>query len=213
MSDQLCFCGVEMELAQRVQPWQRRQLRYCIHGSLPGLSAAQLQAACAEAFGSWSDVCGLSFAEVHDPSACDILLTTGTIDRPGGILAWSELPDGSDRRLQQRYDTQERFVIASQPPPGRIDLVAVVCHEVGHALGLEHASRDAADLMAPVYAPGRRTPQAGDVARIRALYGPPLPRPEPQPGDPDHDPPAQIWVVGQSGRITARFQLERLPDS
>jgi hypothetical protein len=47
--------------------------------------------------------------------------------------------------------------------------VAVICHELGHALGLAHLGKG--NLMAPYYDPNVSTPQKGDIAEMIALYG------------------------------------------
>lgn len=184
------FCGVTEAMMAAVGAWTKRTITWRVAGDLPGLSREQFRSAVAEALGSWEDVCGLTFKETSQEA--DVTVTTGMIDRPGNVLAWSELPDGSDRPLVQRYDTADRFVIAVRPNSGYIDVVAVVCHEMGHALGLEHAPSGSPDLMAPIYQPGRRTPQSGDVKRIQNLYGKPAPTsdPDPTPGEPIV---IQIW--------------------
>jgi hypothetical protein len=51
------------------------------------------------------------------------------------------------------------------------DLFTVALHEIGHALGLGH-SNVVGSVMEPVYAGGRRTLHADDIAGIQALYGP-----------------------------------------
>lgn len=176
------FCGTRQSMLDALGQWSKRTLRWAVRGALPTLTPDQFKSAVAEALGSWEDVCGLTFRE---GLPADITITTGVIDRPGQVLAWSELPDGSDRPLTQQYDTSERFVIAVRPDSGYIDVVAVVCHEMGHALGLDHAANGSPDLMAPIYQPGRRVPQQGDVKRIQKLYGPPATTPPPAvPGDP-----------------------------
>jgi hypothetical protein len=152
-----------------------------------------------EAFHSWSDVCGLEFFHAT-PTTCDILITFGRIDGSMGVLAWSELPPGDDRMLTQKYDTGDGFVVAVTPSRGKIDLVAVAAHEIGHALGLDHTGRGTGDLLEPVYLAGKRTPQAGDIRRIQMLYGPPhtktttpAPAPDPVPGG---QKPVRIVIKG-----------------
>ncbi len=174
------FCGTEENVLFAIAAWQKRRLAWAIQGDLPGVPGEAFRGAIAESFASWQSVCGLQFYEATGP--VDIVLTTGPIDRAGGVLAWSELPDGSERQLTQRYDTRDRFVVATRPGPGQIDLVAVGSHEIGHALGLEHAPNGSPDLMAPIYEPGRRFPQPGDIERIQRLYGKPVPADVPPSG-------------------------------
>jgi len=45
----------------------------------------------------------------------------------------------------------------------------VICHELGHALGLAHLNFGA--LMAPYYDPNVSKPQAEDIEEISKLYG------------------------------------------
>ncbi|MBA5779457.1 matrixin family metalloprotease [Stappia sp. F7233] len=54
------------------------------------------------------------------------------------------------------------------------DLRYTFAHEIGHAIGLDHYRRDG-NLMSFRYSEDFRTPQAGDAAGARTLYGPPLP--------------------------------------
>lgn len=176
----LYFCGTNDPLiASVVRGWGKREILWGVQGGLPGVGGQDFVAAAHDAFASWEALIPrrLRPAQVGEP--VDILLTTGRIDGPQGVLAWSELPDGSDRPLVQKYDTSEKYVNAAQPPRGKIDLLAVCCHEIGHALGLAHADAGSADLMAPAYQPGRRTPQPGDALRIQRLYGAAAPPPEP----------------------------------
>lgn len=186
MDETLHFCGCTESVLAQIGTWGKRTLTYSINGSLPTLSAEEFAQAVGEAFANWEAVCGLTFRPANGERA-DIVITTGRIDGSGQVLAYSGLPDGSDRPLSQKYDTSERFKNAKNPGQGYIDIVAVATHEIGHAIGLDHSPQGSPDLMAPIYQPGRRTPQAGDVQRIQALYGPPRPAtpdPTPVPGQP-----------------------------
>ncbi len=170
--DQLYFCGTVVNFTlDATTAWNKRHLTWTWSGSLPGMSPADIDAAFHQAFANWQGVCGLTFEKANGASA-DIMATTGPIDGPGKVLAWSELPNGSDRPINQKFDSGDSFVLAVAPPRGKIDLLAVATHEIGHALGLEHAAAGSPDLMAPIYQAGRRTPQPGDVARMQGLYGP-----------------------------------------
>lgn len=189
------FCGCTEAMLAQIGAWTKRHLTYSIHGSLPGLTAEEFAQAIRQAFDSWQAVCGLTFSPAEGHRA-DILITTGRIDTAGQVLAWSELPDGSDRLLQQKYDTSEKFVNAIDPKRGFIDIVAVAAHEIGHALGLDHSPHGSPDLLAPIYAPGRRVPQPGDIQRIQRLYGPPVPRPVPPPEEAPTGQPIVIRIWG-----------------
>ena len=133
---------------------------------------------------SWSDVADLNF--ILTTGREHIKITTGRIDGPSGTLAWSELPNQSNKVLQ-KYDSSEQWVLSSNPPSNKIDLLAVMVHELGHALGLVHAPSTSAstNIMAPFYNPSIREPLSGDIERIQALYGPPIETTDPNPQDPD----------------------------
>jgi hypothetical protein len=199
------FCGTAEAVADVISPWRKQLLVWQIAGNLPGLSRDDFRSAAAQAFASWQSVCGLTFKEAGLNETPDILMTAGRIDRQGGVLAWSELPDGSDRQLLQKYDTSEAYVIAIRPPTSKIDLVAVCCHEIGHALGLDHAANGSPDLMAPIYDPGRRTPQTGDIQRIQGLYPVRTTPPPPVPGE-----PITIQIYGADRIIIPGYKVEKI---
>lgn len=189
MTAPVYFCGSLDVRAVRgaAAAWRKREITWRVAGQLPGVGAETFRQAAAHSFAQWAAVTTLAFREASAGEAADVTVTAGPIDGAFGVLAWSELPDGTDRPLTQRYDTGDRFVLAERPQQGQVDLLAVMTHEVGHALGLEHDAADSGSLMAPTYVAGRRAPQANDVARIQQLYGKPA---RPQPPAPPQPPPA-----------------------
>lgn len=196
MDSEFHFCGCTQAMMENIAAWNKKELSVSVAGDLPTLSRAEFTGAVKQALDSWANVCPLKFFISSDNP--DIIITTGKIDGPSKVLAWSELPDGSDRMLRQRYDTSERFVIAVNPAMNTIDIVAVLTHELGHALGLDHAPQGSPDLMAPIYQPGRREPQDGDIARIQKLYGKPQPN-NPPTGNPND--PIIIKIFLDAGEI------------
>lgn len=148
-----------------------------------------------EVVAAWTSVCGIDLRFQDDPNA-NILARVEPMDGPNGILGESYLPCGNVNprtQLGQRYDAGERWT--------RSFLFRVVLHEVGHALGLDHAPQGSA-VMSP-YLTNFDRPQQWDVDQIQARYGPPraIPVPPPKP-DPQPDPtnPA-IEIFGPEGKI------------
>lgn len=185
MSDtpDLCYCGQSLALrdveAARAARWQRTRLTWRVTTDLPGFARAAFEAAITEAFTAWQAVCGLTFARLDGPA--DLNISTGRVDGPLGVLAYAELPDGSDRPLRMVVDTSEQWVVNAQGQRGPIDLVAVLTHEIGHLIGLDHNTSGGNALMNSHYSPGIRKPQALDVQRAVGLYGPPVMQPPPVP--------------------------------
>ena len=168
--------------------WDMRPARVGVYshinsGELGTLSANGVRGAIKKACERWEEVCGIQFFYPNSAREAHIVIGAG-IQRegPGGTLAWSELPCGPDRQLQQQYDRRERWVIADNPPRGSIDLIRVVCHEIGHAIGISHIG--SGNLLAPTYSSRIKGPQAGDIVEAQARYGRPQPKEDPQP-DPD----------------------------
>lgn len=184
--------------------WGKRQLLWCPTAPLPGLADEQWLAALAEAWGYWQAVCGLTFARTDAASRADVLHGVGPIDGSGRTLAWSELPNGADTRLKQRYDSGERWAFGAVAG-NQIDIVAVACHEIGHCLGLGHDNAGGSALMDPYYSPRLRQPQPRDVQRIQQLYGPPTATPPP----PQPPPTARLTgdeAMAQVAALVARWR-------
>lgn len=148
--------------------WPMRKITYYHEINLPGMSPAQIAQAYDIAFGQWASVCDLEPTRVDTPTKANIYAKSGVgkrnqLDGAGGTLAWSELPCGVHETIQldQMFDEAEDWSFNMA--------VAVICHELGHALGLAHLSWG--NLMAPYYDPNVTAPQAGDVEEIVKLYG------------------------------------------
>jgi len=207
------FCGVNAAdaiQAQRTGParWDSPRIGWVITGGLPGVTSQLQRMIYALAWESWAGVpgCGLEVAESPNGTATQlVLMGSGPIDGPGGVLAHSELPQPRMRQLKQKYGTHERWFAAlvdRHPAPSElISLLAVAAHEIGHALGLPH-SGDSTALMAPTYNPRIWSPQADDAREIVRRY--------PQQGPPTSPPGERVVTIrveglppGYSARLAA----------
>jgi hypothetical protein len=148
--------------------WPMKNITYYAELTLPGITAQQTQTAFDTAFSQWAAVCDIEPVRVDGPANANILARSGkgravNLDDRGGTLAWSELPCGvaANVQLDQMFDEAEDWSFDMA--------VAVICHELGHALGLAHLSKG--NLMAPYYDPNCRSPQKGDIEEMVKLYG------------------------------------------
>lgn len=152
----------------RACKWPMRKITYFNELSLPGLTKDQVHTAYDIAFNQWAEVCNIEPLRVEKKEVANIYAKSGrgkknNLDSRGGTLAWSELPcDVSPNiQLDQMFDEAEDWSFSMA--------IAVMCHELGHALGLGHLNFGA--LMAPYYDPQVTKPQEEDIREIRRLYG------------------------------------------
>lgn len=148
--------------------WPMPRITYYTKLTLPGITHDQADAAYDAAFAQWATVCNIEPERVYDPNLANIFAKSGSgkihgLDDRGGTLAWSELPCNVTHNMQldQMFDEAEDWSFNMA--------VAVICHELGHALGLAHLSKG--NLMAPYYDPNVRAPQKGDISAMTKLYG------------------------------------------
>lgn len=147
--------------------------------------------------GSWNQNCGTRLVLVTNQKTAHGNVRVAQIDGPQKVLAMSELPCGGFtathwRQLGQTYEP-DAYVIAENPPQGRLDAVRVIRHEVGHFIGISHINDG--NLMAPTYSNAIRGVQRGDIMEAVTRYGKPMPAPtpEPQPPAPSPGPGPDIW--------------------
>ena len=176
----MCQLPDVMPVGERLCKWNLPENIVTWHatGTVPGVTMDDHKAAVHTAMGYWNAVCGIKLTYSDNPRTCNIIITSGQIDRAGGTLAWSELPCGNPRMVTQKYDSAESWCVDESPPPQRIDLVRVVAHEGAHAIGISHIA--SGNLLAPMYNPQIRRPQPGDIAEAVSRYGrrsPDLPSP------------------------------------
>lgn len=161
--------------------WPNKDVAWTIVQGLPNVPNEILKQAYTLAWSYISEVCGLTPFFVSEANKAQVIMGSRGIDNAGGVLAESELPCGNVKVCRQWYDTGENWVISENPTQGQIDLVRVACHELIHALGVNHGP--AGNLMAPVYSPMIRKPRSWDIEQLQARYGPPNPiNPPPGPG-------------------------------
>ena len=200
-------CGLPESLVLGLEVRRKPTAKWFLAGDLAGLGRDSLRQSIATAFGRWSAVAGCTGEETTTEQGADIVIHTVRLDGPQGVLADCMLPGPQVQVM--RLDTSERWTIhaGSGVPQGKIDIVRVLTHELGHFWGIGHIGRG--NLMAPTYSDSVEKPQAGDRAEMVDRYGPPLPTPPAGPS-PGVDPPAEMVIIGQSGKVTGRFRLERI---
>lgn len=155
--------------------------------------SADYQSAIEWALQQWSSVAPLTFTQVADsPSAngfADIRIGFGDLNTAStGIIGQTNLRwDGAGHLVQDEVVRLEDPSQFPATPNGAgnytyngtsATLEQVALHEIGHALGLAHASDPNAVMYASVGA-NNQTLDGTDIAGIQALYGAPASTPAP----------------------------------
>lgn len=172
------ICGVPDSLrTSELNAWPEKKVTWSIAGSLPQVPAESLKECYQYAWSLWAAVCGIEPEYASNHKTAHVLLTAANLGGPMGVLADSYLaPEGvkrnDDFQAIQRYDTNEPWHAEVTPPPLRkISLPIVMCHEIGHAIGLGHIAEG--NLLQPSYDPRVDRPMPGDIAEAQRRYGKP----------------------------------------
>lgn len=169
-----------------ISQWGTLDLTYSFINGTEKLNGERERELVRQAFGLWAAETPLTFTEVQDPQAGNILIGWATgehgfgdpFDGPGDVLAHASYPNPySDSQVFLFFDDDERWVDSTTQ---NVDLLTVAAHEIGHTLGLGH-SNDPDSLMFPSYSGPHRFLGDDDIRGAQSLYGmasQPQPAPE-----------------------------------
>ena len=191
MSNSFCALPESLEGVERasMRQWARgHEITWAVERPVAGFSREKMAEVCLTAMELWEGVSGVRTVQTTGMRP-NVLITTQRIDGPAGVLAQAELPGANHRSgtLRCWFDTGDSWVLAVNPPRGKMDLLRVACHEFGHNLGMGHAPASSPNLMAPTVSSIREPMPGWDIPQVVARYGEQssVPQPEPQPGDDD----------------------------
>ena len=193
--------GVTAGGRQVTLKWPQANVRYSVSNtSVPGVTAADFQAAVARAFASWEAVptsaITYQFAGFTSavPGRDDGLSTLGFQNRPDldrVLAATNYVIDSATGSLVESdifFNSSFPWSVAANGEPARFDIESIALHEIGHMSGLGHSALGETELRAgggrlvtaaeavmfPIaYAVGStagRTLRADDIAGITDLY-------------------------------------------
>lgn len=183
-------CGLRDDSYTEAAKWRKKDLRWWLDQALegvPGLSRLDQLDLIAQGLAMYQDTVDVSWKPATSRSQADLLVGVGSgrqdgFDGNGGVLAWCELPNGSDRAITMKFDRGDTWLKTATGGRG-ILYANVFNHEAGHGHGMNHITGPVA-LLNPYYNERVGVLLAPDVQALLALgYSratvPPPPPPSP----------------------------------
>ncbi|XP_047309426.1 metalloendoproteinase 2-MMP-like [Impatiens glandulifera] len=113
----------------------------------------------------WESVTRFHFIQSNDYEKSDVKIEfVQHIDGRGRVLAFAGFPPNGG----VHFDADEDWVIGAVP--GRDDIETTALHELGHTLGLQHSTVQAAIMWPYISSGATKHLNNDDVAGIKALY-------------------------------------------
>lgn len=144
---------------------------YTYDSSVPETLRDEVRAA----FDRWSQAAEINFVEVADSASVNIRLGMDAIDGKGGTLGetWSWGSRGTYFDADIRFDTADlTYANGSATASDGESFYLLALHEIGHAIGLDHPTADAAwTLMNAYYTGTLDDASLDDVAALQSIYG------------------------------------------
>uniref|UniRef100_A0A914XXW1 Peptidase metallopeptidase domain-containing protein n=1 Tax=Panagrolaimus superbus TaxID=310955 RepID=A0A914XXW1_9BILA len=163
--------------------WNKNKLSYNLYRITNDHAPNRIREAVRKAFGTWSAVVPLDFVETNDVNA-DIKVgwegrshgDGNNFDGQGGVLAHAFYPTVG----KVHFDDDDFWAAndAAKFKQGYMDAYVVAVHEIGHAIGIDHIS-DQAAIMRPALGPNLdrngnyrfNELSSKDIAAAQAIYG------------------------------------------
>jgi hypothetical protein len=176
-------CGNEQFVALEsfAVGWPRRDLTFGFVNTCPTVNVTDTRNVTVAAFAQWSSVTTLRFTEVAAAGA-DIKigwfngdhgdgLAFLRFDGKGGEFGHGFGPSSPIRAGEVHMDRAENWTVGALTT-GNADLMTVVLHEIGHALGLRDHLPDVSAVMFRRFPLDsvKRALTGSDITAIRALY-------------------------------------------
>jgi hypothetical protein len=143
-----------------------------------GIDAEQFRQEVAAAAALWQSAADISFEEVDDPGKADVLI--GAQVKPKGwafanVFHEQGVTEGNTKRIEKALvclNPERPWKVGFGGDAVAYDIRYTIAHELGHAIGLNHAGPEG-QLMSFKYGEAFRSLQPGDLSGAVALYGRP----------------------------------------